>query len=347
MEANHRIVSIANYALSSLTIGEGSFSKVKVARHKVLQKNVAMKLIKKSSIKDSYVLQNLEREANILGTLRHKNVVRLFEVLQSCGHYCLAMEYYAGGSVCDHIQANGKLCEADARKYMAQLMNGLQYVHSQGVLHRDLKLENLLLNFDRSVLAITDFGLSNFWQPGVQLNTFCGSPEYAAPELFAKDAYDTKIDVWSSGVVLFGMLTARLPFDAEGKGKEHMKELVRQIKASLTYKHLKKLSGTSKELRSLLSRMLSVDVELRISVPEILEDSWITAHSDLKLEVEVDNCAEDELHIAEACRHKLNLFHISADKILDHIRSPGGQFGKTAGCFNILRSGPARKVKLS
>ena len=79
MEANHRLVSIANYSLSSLTIGEGSFSKVKVARHKVLQKNVAIKLIKKSSIKDPYVLKNLEREAKILGTLQHNNVVRLVD----------------------------------------------------------------------------------------------------------------------------------------------------------------------------------------------------------------------------------------------------------------------------
>ena len=139
MEANHRMVSIGNYSLSSLTIGEGSFSKVKVAKHKVLDKNVAMKLITKSSIKDPYVLRNLERESKILGSLKHHNVVRLFEVLQSNGHYCLAMEYYAGGSVCDHIQANGKLSESKVKNYIAQMMNGLQYIHSKGYAHRDIK----------------------------------------------------------------------------------------------------------------------------------------------------------------------------------------------------------------
>ena len=95
--ADKRLVSIANYNISSITLGEGSFSKVKIARHKVLQTNVAMKIIKKHAIKDEYVVKNLEREALIMLRMDHINVVGLFEVLKVDDLYCLAMEYFAGG----------------------------------------------------------------------------------------------------------------------------------------------------------------------------------------------------------------------------------------------------------
>ena len=135
METNHRLVTIGNYVLSSLTLGEGSFSKVKVARHKVLEKNVAVKIIKKSSITDSYVARNMEREAKILSKLYHKNVVRLFEVATSDTFYCLIMEYFPGGSLCDLIQDKGKLKEEDARLYFRQVMSGLSYIHSKVIFY--------------------------------------------------------------------------------------------------------------------------------------------------------------------------------------------------------------------
>ena len=129
------MVTIGNYVLSSLTLGEGSFSKVKVARHKVLEKNVAVKIIKKSSITDSYVARNMEREAKILSKLYHKNVVRLFEVATSDTLYCLIMEYFPGGSLCDLIQDKGKLKEEDARLYFRQVMSGLSYIHSKVIFY--------------------------------------------------------------------------------------------------------------------------------------------------------------------------------------------------------------------
>ena len=131
MASNQSLVSIGNYVLSSLTIGEGSFSKVKVARHKVLQKNVAIKIIKKSSIKDPYISKNLEREAKILSNLYHKNVVRLFEIANCDGFYCLIMEYFPGGSLCDFVQSRGRLDEAQARVYFRQLILGLTFIHSK------------------------------------------------------------------------------------------------------------------------------------------------------------------------------------------------------------------------
>ena len=131
MAANQRLAAIGNYEVSSLTIGEGSFSKVKIARHRVLEKNVAIKIINLSTIKDPYVSRNLEREAKILSTLTHTNVVRLFEVARCEGFYCLIMEYLPGGSLCDMIQNNGKIDENTAKRFFGQLITGLGYIHGK------------------------------------------------------------------------------------------------------------------------------------------------------------------------------------------------------------------------
>ena len=131
MEEHLKIADIGNYSLTSKKLGEGSFSKVKVALHNVLKKEVAMKIIKKSSIKDAYVAKNLEREALILSRLNHPNVVRLFEVVQSTGIYILIMEYFPGGSVCDLVQGRGRLSEKVARLYFHQMVTGLVYIHKQ------------------------------------------------------------------------------------------------------------------------------------------------------------------------------------------------------------------------
>ena len=129
METNHKLINVGNYVLTNRKLGEGSFSKVKVAHHKVLQKEVAMKIIKKSSIKDPYVAKNLEREAQILSTLNHINVVRLFEIVQCEGLYCIIMEFFPGGSVCDLVQSRGKLNEVISRRFFSQMITGLSYIH--------------------------------------------------------------------------------------------------------------------------------------------------------------------------------------------------------------------------
>jgi serine/threonine protein kinase len=126
-----RLAAIGNYTVSNIKLGKGAFSTVKLARHNILGVNVAMKIIMRNRIKDPYVAKNLEREAAILGDLHHPKVVRLFEVMAASGVYCLIMEYFAGGTLCDLVQEKGRIEEAVARNYFCQIVSGLRYIHKQ------------------------------------------------------------------------------------------------------------------------------------------------------------------------------------------------------------------------
>jgi serine/threonine protein kinase len=127
----HKLAAIGNYTVSHIKLGSGSFSSVKLARHNILGVNVAMKIIVQNKIKDPYVTKNLEREAAILGDLNHPKVVRLFEVAAGGGFYCLIMEYFPGGTLCDLVQSQGPMEETVARSYFRQIASGLCYIHQQ------------------------------------------------------------------------------------------------------------------------------------------------------------------------------------------------------------------------
>jgi serine/threonine protein kinase len=126
-----KLVAIGNYTVSHIKLGSGSFSSVKLAKHKVLGTNVAMKIIDRDTIKDDYVKENLEREAAILGELHHPNVARLFECMAADGCYCLTMELFAGGTLCDLVESHGPLAETVARGYFRQIVAGLRYIHKK------------------------------------------------------------------------------------------------------------------------------------------------------------------------------------------------------------------------
>ena len=129
--ADRSLAAIGNYTLSQMKLGSGSFSTVKLARHNILGVNVAMKIIVREKIKDPYVVKNLEREAAILGDLHHPKVVQLLEVAAGGGFYCLIMEYFSGGTLCDLMQSRGRLEETMARGYFRQIVSGLRYIHKQ------------------------------------------------------------------------------------------------------------------------------------------------------------------------------------------------------------------------
>jgi len=339
METNHKLINVGNYVLTNRKLGEGSFSKVKVAHHKVLQKEVAMKIIKKSSIKDPYVAKNLEREAQILSTLNHINVVRLFEIVQCEGLYCIIMEFFPGGSVCDLVQSRGKLNEVISRRFFSQMITGLSYIHKMGIVHRDLKLENLLLTRNMRNLVIADFGLSNFWDANVRLKTYCGSPEYAAPELFAKAEYTQKIDIWSAGICLYALSTAKLPFDIDDSVPSYLGALTRAITRGYGAKHEAALAGVSIELKVLIAKILCVNPDHRVDIDYISTDPWVTDSGEKRLgNLEENTLSEEETKlIVNGCRENLGIKKLSTKTILDYVNSKKGMFGKTAGCFNILK----------
>ncbi|XP_052809169.1 MAP/microtubule affinity-regulating kinase 4-like [Mya arenaria] len=268
---------VGNYLLGN-TLGEGSFAKVKEALHIPTGERVAVKIIdKKKSREDSYVRKNLRREGKILQMVRHAHIVQLLEIMETQNSYYLVTELCRGGDLMDYISQRRKLPESEVKKYIRQIVSAVDYLHRLGILHRDLKIENLLLDEFRDMKLI-DFGLSNCVKlvqtkdgPRVQdfCVTQCGSPAYAAPELLGRKKYGPQVDVWSIGVNMYAMLTGNLPFTVEPFN----------IKAL----HTKMLTGqmnplpdaVSRDCRDLIKRLLNPDPERRITVEEMLKHPWI------------------------------------------------------------------------
>ncbi|NXY24787.1 HUNK kinase, partial [Atrichornis clamosus] len=213
---------VGNYLIGR-KLGEGSFAKVREGLHVLTGEKVAVKVIdKKRAKKDTYVTKNLRREGQIQQMIRHPNIAQLLDILETensyyLNSYYLVMELCPGGNLMHKIYEKKRLEEHEARKYIRQLILAVEHLHRAGVVHRDLKIENLLLDEDNNIKLI-DFGLSNcagilgYSDP---FSTQCGSPAYAAPELLARKKYGPKIDVWSIGVNMYAMLTGTLPFTVE------------------------------------------------------------------------------------------------------------------------------------
>ena len=218
------------------TLGEGEFGKVKLGWKKDGSVQVAIKLIRRESLgSNPSRLPKIHREINILETLHHPNIVKLHEMVETPQYIGIILEYASGGELFDYILTHRYLKDNTARKLFAQLVSGVGYLHKKGIVHRDLKLENLLLDRNRNII-ITDFGFANTFDPRDELGdeveynltnrefvkkmdlerirngtrrgdlmaTSCGSPCYAAPELVVTDSLYTgrKVDVWSCGVIL-------------------------------------------------------------------------------------------------------------------------------------------------
>ncbi|KAK1344379.1 hypothetical protein QTO34_014946 [Cnephaeus nilssonii] len=209
---------VGPYLVGSRKLGEGSFAKVREGLHVLTGEKVAIKVIdKKRARKDTYVTKNLRREGQIQQMIRHPNITQLLDILETENSYYLVMELCPGGNLMHRIYEKKRLEEAEARRYIRQLVSAVEHLHRAGVVHRDLKIENLLLDEDNNIKLI-DFGLSNC--AGIlghsdPFSTQCGSPAYAAPELLARKKYGPKIDVWSIGVNMYAMLTGTLPFTVE------------------------------------------------------------------------------------------------------------------------------------
>jgi len=223
-----------------------------------------MKFLSKKKILTQEMRDRVKREIEYLSFLRHPHIIKLYDVIQDNTDIVMVIEYLKG-ELFDYIVHVGKMPEHDARRFFQQIICAVEYCHLHNIVHRDLKPENLLLDHNLNV-KIADFGLSNIMRDGDFLKTSCGSPNYAAPEVISGKLYaGPEIDIWSCGVILFVMLCGRLPFD-----DDHIPMLFKKINSGL-YSLPPHLSSGS---RHLLSRMLVVDVNKRITIPEIRELDW-------------------------------------------------------------------------
>ncbi|XP_075781340.1 serine/threonine-protein kinase MARK1 isoform X7 [Pelodiscus sinensis] len=255
---------IGNYRLLK-TIGKGNFAKVKLARHVLTGREVAVKIIDKTQLNPTS-LQKLFREVRIMKILNHPSIVKLFEVIETEKTLYLVMEYASGGEVFDYLVAHGRMKEKEARAKFRQIVSAVQYCHQKCIVHRDLKAENLLLDADMNI-KIADFGFSNEFTIGNKLDTFCGSPPYAAPELFQGKKYDgPEVDVWSLGVILYTLVSGSLPFD--GQNLKELRERVLRGKYRIPF-------YMSTDCENLLKKLLVLNPVKRGSLEQIMKDRWM------------------------------------------------------------------------
>lgn len=256
------------------TIGKGNFAKVKLAKHIPTGKEVAIKIIDKTQLNPGS-LQKLFREVRIMKTLDHPNIVKLFQVIETEKTLYLVMEYASGGEVFDYLVLHGRMKEKEARAKFRQIVSAVQYCHQKKIIHRDLKAENLLLDSEMNI-KIADFGFSNEFIPGNKLDTFCGSPPYAAPELFQGKKYDgPEVDVWSLGVILYTLVSGSLPFD--GSTLRELRERVLRGKYRIPF-------YMSTDCENLLKKFLVLNPARRASLEvststtsqqTIMKDRWM------------------------------------------------------------------------
>ncbi|KAF7200933.1 MAP/microtubule affinity-regulating kinase 3a isoform X18 [Nothobranchius furzeri] len=279
---------VGNYRLLK-TIGKGNFAKVKLARHILTGREVAIKIIDKTQLNPNS-LQKLFREVRIMKILNHPNIVKLFEVIETERTLYLVMEYASGGEVFDYLVAHGRMKEKEARAKFRQIVSAVQYCHQKHIVHRDLKAENLLLDADMNI-KIADFGFSNEFTLANKLDTFCGSPPYAAPELFQGKKYNgPEVDVWSLGVILYTLVSGSLPFD--GQNLKELRERVLRGKYRIPF-------YMSTDCENLLKRFLVLNPAKRGTLEQIMKDRWINSGFE---EDELKPYSEPELDITDQKR---------------------------------------------
>ena len=254
-------VKIGNYVIKK-TLGKGTFAKVKLAIHLPKKNKVAIKIIEKRRLKEEDDIIRLKREFEMLTQFNNPNVISVSEIFESKDAYFTVMEYCDGGELFNYIVENKILSDEKSAFFYFQIINGLEYIHSLGIVHRDLKPENLLLTSEH-IIKIIDFGLSNYFSKNNYqlLETPCGSPCYASPEMLSGKGYDGfKIDIWATGIILFAMLCGFLPFDHKDNDILFKKILECKIKFP---KHL------STEAKDLLKKILVPNPRKRITIKEI------------------------------------------------------------------------------
>ena len=266
--ADFKTGNIEDYQLGR-QLGQGAYAVVKAAVHKPSNRKVAIKTYEKSKLVDASRKKSVQREIKILHRLDHPNIVKLHEVVDTPKHLHLVLECIVGCSLNDMIKskADNKLTEQEAKKVYTQLLEALKYCHELNVAHRDLKLDNILIDREKNVKLI-DFGFSTCFPPGKKIKLFCGTPSYMAPEIVSKKEYEGgPADVWALGVILFVMLLGTFPF----KGA-YDKELYRKIQRG------RFLVGntTSDFAKKLIYQILQLEPRKRPSVKEILKSEWLT-----------------------------------------------------------------------
>lgn len=271
-EKDNRPKFVGRYLIGDL-IGEGSYSKVKEVIDSETLERRAVKIMKKQRLKKiPNGEENVKRETKLMRKLDHKNVIKLVDILynEEKQKLYIVMEYCVTvlQELFDRAPGN-RLPISQAHNYFVQLIEGLEYLHSQGIIHKDIKPSNLLIDTS-NVIKITDLGVSeqlDLFEQSDWCSTSQGSPAFQAPELAeGSDRFSGyKIDIWSSGVTLYSITTGKYPFEGE-----NIYKLFEKISAG----HFEMPENLDPTLQNLLRGMLTKDPELRFSINQVKSNDW-------------------------------------------------------------------------
>jgi 5'-AMP-activated protein kinase catalytic alpha subunit len=317
---------INQYQLKEM-IGEGMFGKVKLAIHLITNEKVAIKIFDKGKIKSSKESQYIEREISILKKLYHYNTIKLFNIIQNNDYIFLIQEYIPGKELLNYIEKNDNLSEKDICKIYQQLISGIEYMHEIGIAHRDLKLENILLN-NKKDIKIIDFGLSNSYDKNSDelLHSSCGSPCYAAPEMIKGIEYrGINTDIWSSGIILYLMLCKSFPFNDKNNSKLYKKILSGKFNIP---------NNLSNEAKDLLINLLKVNPEERIKINEIKNHPWFNLINKSKNYFKGIDISKTILPIDEEIIREMRKFGIERNIIINSLLK--NHFNNITTTYNLL-----------
>ncbi|KAI8970944.1 kinase-like domain-containing protein [Pilobolus umbonatus] len=266
-------------------LGHGSHGQVVLGVHRETNEKVAIKIVNRKVLpkyekwrlgredfrlimqKEEDIRRRTVREAHLMLLLRHPHIVQLKTLSSTENYFYLSMNYVEGGQLLHYILDKGRLSENRARKFFRQIVSGLDFMHRHSIVHRDLKIENILIDKEGECIKIADFGLSNLFFPEKQLETYCGSVFFVAPELIRGEPYTgPEVDVWSLGVVLYTMLMGVVPFDHPS---------VAMVMKKIQKGKVDFIFPVSQECRDLIKRILNPDPEDRICLADVIRHSWV------------------------------------------------------------------------
>ncbi|KRG00793.1 mucin-5AC isoform X4 [Drosophila mojavensis] len=252
-------------------LGQGTYGKVQLGINKETGQEVAIKTIKKCKIEAEADLVRIRREVQIMSSVQHPNIIHIYEVFENREKMVLVMEFAAGGELYDYLSERKVLSEEEARRIFRQVATAVYYCHKHKICHRDLKLENILLD-EHGNAKIADFGLSNVFDDQRLLGTFCGSPLYASPEIVEGTPYQgPEVDCWSLGVLLYTLVYGSMPFDGS-----NFKKLVKQISQGDYYEPRQPVRAST-----LIRDMLTVSPQKRATIEQICSHWWVNENDNV------------------------------------------------------------------
>ncbi|XP_023174318.2 uncharacterized protein LOC111601785 isoform X3 [Drosophila hydei] len=252
-------------------LGQGTYGKVQLGINKETGQEVAIKTIKKCKIEAEADLVRIRREVQIMSSVQHPNIIHIYEVFENREKMVLVMEFAAGGELYDYLSERKVLSEEEARRIFRQVATAVYYCHKHKICHRDLKLENILLD-EQGNAKIADFGLSNVFDDQRLLGTFCGSPLYASPEIVEGTPYQgPEVDCWSLGVLLYTLVYGSMPFDGS-----NFKKLVKQISQGDYYEPRQPVRAST-----LIRDMLTVSPQKRATIEQICSHWWVNENDNV------------------------------------------------------------------